>query len=193
MQVLHLDSSIQGELSVSRAITAEVVNQLSVADPDVTVMRRDLVEEPLSHLTLEALGDAGAQRVLEEFLASEIVVIGAGMYNFTIPSQLKAWIDRILVAGKTFSYGAEGPQGLVGNKRVVVVLARGGLFGEGAPFAPLEYAETYLRGVLAFIGITAPEFVIAEGLALGDEVRKVAISAAIERARAVGWSFAQAA
>ena len=189
MQLLHIDSSIQGDLSASRAITASVVDHIRAGKPDLAVVRRDLVAEPLPHLTLDAMGGGD---VLEEFLASQIVVIGAGMYNFTIPSQLKAWIDRILVAGKTFRYGAEGPEGLAGDKRVIVVLARGGAYGEGAPAAALEHAETYLKGVLAFIGIKAPEFVVAEGLAFGDEARHAAISGATDRARLAASDLLQA-
>jgi len=123
---------------------------------------------------------------MEEFQAADIVVIGVAMYNFTIPSQLKAWIDRILVAAQTFWYGADGPEGLANGKCVIAALARGGLYGEGAPSAPMEHAETYLRGVLDFIGIVDPEFIIAEGVALGDGARQAAITTAQERVRSIG-------
>ena len=92
--------------------------------------------------------------MLEEFLAADIIVLGAPMYNFTIPSQLKAWIDRILVAGKTFKYCAQGVEGLAGNKRVIVAISRGGFYGPGTPAAVGEHLETYLRWVFGFIGIT---------------------------------------
>lgn len=189
MQLLHIDSSIQGDASASRAITASIVDHIRAGHPGLAVVRRDLVADPLPHLTLDAMG--GGDEV-EQFLASQIVVIGAGMYNFTIPSQLKAWIDRILVAGKTFRYGAEGPEGLAGEKRVIVVLARGGLYGEGAPAASLEHAETYLKDVFSFIGVAAPEFVVAEGLAFGEEARNTAISAANDRAQSIASDLLQA-
>ena len=104
-------------------------------------------------------------------------MIGAPLYNFTVSSQLKAWIDRILIAGKTFRYGETGPVGLAGDKRVIVALSRGGLYSEGGPTRGHEHAETYLKTVLGFIGIT-PEFVIAEGLLLGDEQRAAAVAQA---------------
>jgi len=100
------------------------------------------------------------------------------MYNFTLPSQLKAWIDRILVAGKTFRYTEGGPEGLAGPKRVIVALARGGKYDEGSPAASLEHLETYLRGVFGFIGIE-PEFVAADGLNFGPEQRAESIRSAL--------------
>jgi len=109
-------------------------------------------------------------------------VIGAPMYNFTIPSQLKAWIDRVLVAGKTFKYGANGPQGLAGGKRVIVAISRGGYYGAGSPAASLEHLETYLRGVFAFMGITNPEFIIADGIQVGPEHREKALAGALQAA-----------
>jgi len=106
------------------------------------------------------------------------VVIGAPMYNFTLPTQLKAWLDRILVAGKTFRYTETGPEGLAGGKRVIVALARGGFYDAGSPAASLEHLETYLRGVFNFIGIE-PEFVAADGLAVGPEQRESSVRQAL--------------
>jgi FMN-dependent NADH-azoreductase len=116
--------------------------------------------------------------VLEEFLAADTVVIGAPMYNFTLPSQLKAWIDRILVAGSTFRYTEAGPEGLAGGKRVIVALARGGFYDGGSPAAGLEHLESYLRGIFNFIGIE-PEFVAADGLNFGPEQREESLKAAL--------------
>jgi len=116
---------------------------------------------------------------VEEFLAADVIVIGAPMYNFTISSQLKAWIDRILVAGKTFRYGTNGPEGLAGDKRVIVAISRGGLYGAGAPSAPLEHVETYLRGVFGFIGVKNLEIVLAEGLMIGPDQRQKAMEDAL--------------
>lgn len=171
MTILRIDSSITGENSVSRQLTARIVDQLRTTPTD-TLIERDLVEQPLDHLTLAAFADSS---ILDEFLSADTVVIGAPMYNFTLPSQLKSWLDRILIAGKTFRYTEQGPEGLVGGKRVIVAVTRGGFYAEGSPAASLEHLETYLRGVFGFIGIT-PEFVHADGINLGAEQREAAIA-----------------
>ncbi len=175
MTILHIDSSITGEKSASRAISRSIVDQLLALNPGTAVVARDLVADPLPHLTLEAFADSS---VLDEFLAADTVVIGAPMYNFTLPTQLKTWLDRILVAGRTFRYTESGPQGLAGGKRVIVALARGGFYDRGSPAASLEHLESYLRGVFDFIGI-APEFVAADGLNIGPEQRDLSIKAAL--------------
>ena len=176
MKLLHLDSSILGENSVSRAVSAAVVTQLKTAHPEAEVAYRDIAAEPLDHLTLAALSDP---TIVDQFLAADVVVIGAPMYNFTIASQLKAWIDRICVAGKTFRYGANGAEGLAGGKRVIVALARGGVYGAGSPAASMEHAETYLRGVFGFLGVTDLEFIIAEGIAMGPDQKATALAGAV--------------
>ena len=173
MTILHIDSSISGENSASRAISRSIVDRLRGADAQVVT--RDLVNEPLPHLTLDAFADTS---VLDEFLGADTIVIGAPMYNFTLPTQLKAWLDRILVAGKTFRYTASGPEGLAGGKRVIVALARGGFYDAKSPAAALEHLETYLRGVFNFI-VIEPEFVAADGLAIGPEQREQSISVAL--------------
>ncbi|MGZ2410683.1 FMN-dependent NADH-azoreductase [Sphingomonas sp. F9_3S_D5_B_2] len=175
MTILHIDSSITGDQSASRAISRSIVGQLRSADSDAQVVTRDLVSEPLPHLTLDAFADSS---ILDEFLSADTVVIGAPMYNFTLPTQLKAWLDRILVAGKTFRYTENGPEGLAGGKRVIVALARGGIYGQGSPAFALEHLETYLAGVFGFIGIK-PEFVAADGLNLGAVQRQQSISQAL--------------
>ncbi len=193
MKLLHLDSSIQGDNSASRAVTAAIVAQARAEYPTLDVTYTDLANAPLPHLTLGAIGDATGQLALEEFLAADIVVIGAGMYNFTIPSQLKAWIDRIVVAGRTFQYGANGVEGLVHAKRVIIALARGGLYGAGTPAASVEHAETYLRDVFRFLGVTDLEVIVAEGLAMGDESRTAAMTAAFDKAKIAASGVALAA
>ena len=175
MTILHIDSSINGENSASRTVSRSIVEQLKSAQWGEEVIYRDLASDPLSHLTLDAFADTS---VLDEFLAADTIVIGAPMYNFTLPSQLKAWIDRILVAGKTFHYTANGPEGLAGGRRVIVALARGGFYDTNSPAASLEHLETYLRGVFNFIGID-PEFVAADGLAVSPEQREESISQAL--------------
>jgi FMN-dependent NADH-azoreductase len=173
--ILHIDSSINGENSASRAISGSIIDKLRASNWGAPVIYRDLAADPLAHLTLDAFADTS---VLDQFLAADTIVIGAPMYNFTLPSQLKAWIDRILVAGKTFHYTENGPEGLAGGRRVIIALARGGFYHEGAPAAGLEHLETYLRGIFNFIGIE-PEFVAADGLATGPEQREAALSAAL--------------
>lgn len=174
MTILHIDSSINGENSVSRTVTRSIVDALQSAPWGEEIIYRDLAAEPLPHLTSRGENP----EITDEFLAADVVVIGAPMYNFTLPSQLKAWIDRILVAGKTFRYGESGPEGLAGNKRVIVAVARGGFYGEGSPAAPLEHVESYLRGVFGFIGIE-PEFVAVDGVNVSPEQRQKSIELAI--------------
>ncbi len=175
MTILHIDSSISGENSASRAITSALVARLKAADRGAAIIYRDLVANPIPHLTLDAFA---ANLDVEEFLAADTVVIGAPMYNFTLPTQLKAWIDRIAIAGRTFRYTESGPVGLAGGKRVIIAVARGGFYHEGAPAAGLEHLETYLRGAFNFIGVE-PEFVAADGLATGPEQREAAIGGAL--------------
>lgn len=177
MNLLHIDSSIQGETSASRTLSAAAIARLKAAHPSATVTYRDLAANPLSHLTLADM--AGEKPVLDEFLAADVVVIGVAFYNFAIPSQLKAWIDRVVVSGRTFSYGPEGSKGLVGGKRVILAIARGGFYAAGGP---LEHAETYLRGVLGFIGVTDPEVIVADGVVTGEEARATAMARALEQA-----------
>lgn len=175
MTILQIDSAITGEHSISRQLTAAIAKQIAGDATAPEIVRRDLAAEPLPHLTLAGMAD---RSVLEEFLSADTVIIGAPMYNFTLPSQLKAWIDRILVAGETFRYTADGPEGLVKNKRVIVALARGGFYDVGSPAAALEHLQTYLGAVLGFIGIE-PEFITADGINLGPEQRQAALVAAL--------------
>jgi FMN-dependent NADH-azoreductase len=182
MKLLHIDSSIQGPNSASRAISAAAVAGLRAHDPRLEVSYRDLAAAPLSHLTLDVFASPDGQEILAEFQAADIIVIGVALYNFSIPSQLKAWLDRILVAGQTFRYGANGPEGLAGDKQAIVALARGNVYGEGTPYVSFEHAETLLRNVFGFIGLTNLEFVIAEGLALGEDTKQASMAAALARA-----------
>jgi FMN-dependent NADH-azoreductase len=197
MKLLHVDASVLGPNSVSRQVTAAIVERLRAATPGLDVVRRDLAAQPLAHLTGEHLaaanGAPGAsalvqdevtagQAALDEFLAADIVVIGAPMYNFTIPTQLKAWIDRILIAGKTFRYGPNGAEGLAGGKRVIVAISRGGFYGADSPTAAAEHLETYLRTVFGFIGVTDLEIIAAEGINVGPEQREKSIAAALQAA-----------
>lgn len=174
MTVLHIDSSISGENSASRQLSRSIVEQIA-AGSEAPIVYRDLATDPLPHLTLEAFADTS---VLDEFFAADTIVIGAPMYNFTLPSQLKAWIDRIVIAGKTFQYTENGPQGLASGKRVIIALARGGFYDEGAPAEGFEFLKRYLTAVFGFIGVN-PEFVAADGLAISPEQRAASLQAAI--------------
>ena len=175
MTILHLDSSINGDNSATRVLTRSVIEQIKGRNWGERIIYRDLAADPLPHLTLDAFADTS---VLDEFLAADTIVIGAPMYNFTLPTQLKAWIDRIAIAGKTFRYTENGPEGLVTGKRVIIAIARGGIYSEGAPARALEHLETYLRGLFNFVGIE-PEFLVAEGLNLGADQREQAIGLAL--------------
>jgi FMN-dependent NADH-azoreductase len=193
MKLLHIDSSILGAGSVSRTLSAAIVAAQTVQHPGLEIVRRDLAAQPLDHLTGAHLAAgqgatpedaslvadiASGQAAIDEFLAADIVVIGAPMYNFSISSQLKAWIDRVAVAGRTFRYTENGPEGLAGGKTVIIASSRGGSYGEGAPTAGLDHQETYLKGLFGFLGVTDLRFIRAEGLALGEEARGKSLATA---------------
>lgn len=192
--ILHIDSSILGGYSVSRALTADIVAKQQTLHPGARVIRRDLVVDAALHLsdahmavfqggqvTNPALGQdlAVGGAYIDDLFAADIIVIGAPMYNFSVPSQLKAWIDRVCVAGRTFQYGAHGPEGLLPKgKKVLIASTRGGVYTGNSPAAPLEHHESYLRGVLGFIGLTDVTVIRAEGLNLGEEPKAAAIAEA---------------
>jgi FMN-dependent NADH-azoreductase len=200
MQLLHIDSSVLGPHSVSRKLSAEIVARQVALHPGIRVTHRDLAADAALHLSPAHLAawqggtmqDAvlGADLAkggayLDEILTADIIVIGAPMYNFTIPSQLKAWIDRVVVAGKTFRYGAQGAEGLLKNRKVFIASSRGNVYAAGSPAAALEHHENYLTGVLSFIGLTDLTIVRAEGLALGTEAKEAAILKAREKIAAM--------
>lgn len=192
MKLLHLDSSIMGNGSASRVISAAVVEHLRETNPILEVTYRDLAAEPIPHMTLDAFLALDKGEDVQQFLDADVVVIGAGFYNFSIPSQLKAWVDRIAVKDKTFAYGENGPVGLAMGKRVIVALARGNVYGEGSPYAAYEHAETLLRSIFGFVGADV-EVIVAEGLGRGDEARRTAIDGALAQAHRTSQSFAIAA
>jgi FMN-dependent NADH-azoreductase len=184
MKLLHLDSSILGQHSASRELGAAVVSRWQRDIPGLEVAYRDLAANPLPHLSGASLAQADADEaatsatVMAEFLATDVLVIGAPMYNFGIPSQLKAWIDRVAVAGKTFRYTAEGPQGLAGGKTVILASSRGGRYAEQPALAGLDHQESYLRTVFGFFGVTDIRIVRAEGVAMGEAAKAQALQAA---------------
>ncbi|OPJ93750.1 FMN-dependent NADH-azoreductase [Enterobacter cloacae subsp. cloacae] len=183
MKLLHIDSSILGEHSVSKKLTADIVSKLSSLHNNLEVTYRDVAAQPLPHLSGSVLAAASGaisepdeqllaavnqgNEIMNEFLAADIVVVGVALYNFGISSQLKAWVDRIAVAGKTFRYTEAGPEGLAGNKKVILAVARGGLYGPDSPAAAFEHAERYMETVFGFVGITDIQKVIAEGVNMG--------------------------
>lgn len=191
MKVLQLDSSILGDASVSRQLTQQVVERLREGGPEVQVVHRELGKEPVAHLTPELLATRGAaaellnalqnreahldEELIAELKSADVLVIGAPLYNFTIPTGLKAWIDRIAVTGKTFRYTEKGPEGLVTGKKAVIVATSGGNYAD----SPVDQMHVgYVKQVLNFIGITDIEVVRAPGLAIGAEVRAHSIAKA---------------
>jgi len=208
MNILHIDSGILGDQSVSRRLTASIVGRLKTDTASAAVTYRDLVTAPLAHLSGAHLMAASAspegieaslaselnagRAALDEFLKADVVVVGAPMYNFAVPTQLKTWIDRILVAGTTFRYTEAGVEGLAKGKKVIVASTRGGHYSGASPISAMDHQETYLSTVFGFIGISDIEFIRAEGLAMGDEAKQTAIAGA-EKAIAEHGRFAAAA
>lgn len=177
-KVLIVQSSPRKDDSVSRQLTRDLIARLGEKE-GLEVVERDLSARPLPHLGTEQLSafftpaekrteaqkEAArlSEEAVDELLAADIVVISAPMWNFSIPSVLKAWIDHVARAGRTFSYGADGPRGLASGKTVYVVSASGSLFSEG-PAVSMDFLEPYLRAVLGFLGMKDVRFVRAEGL-----------------------------
>ena len=196
MKLLHLDSSITGQNSVSRILTAEIVAAQIASHPGIEVVYHDLANEPALHLSPQHLAAfqgapvdseaLGRDLVLggtymEELFAADVLVIGAPMYNFNIPTQLKAWIDRIVVAGRTFRYTEKGPEGLLpAGKKAFIAASSGGFYSGESPARFLEHTVSYLQGVLTHIGIKDVTVFRAEGIGLGPEARGRAIEGALQ-------------
>ena len=179
MNILHIDSSILGANSLTRPLSALTVGRLVSANPGASVEHRDLGEHPIPHLTGADFAARGhtVDPVLEQFKAADVLVIGSPMYNWTISSQLKAWIDRIAVAGETFAYTPQGPKGLAGGKRVIVVTGRGSSMLD-ARYDGFDHQEPYLRTVFRFLGIDDVTFVHAQGVALAADARSAVVGKA---------------
>ena len=202
MKLLHVDSSILGDHSVSRKISAAAVAALRQATPGLEVTYRDLDAWPAPHQSGALLAARGlapelrsadqardvatADAVLEEFLDADVIVLGVPMYNFGIPSQLKSWIDHIAVAGKTFRYSETGVEGLAGGKRVILASARGGFYGADSPAAFLQHQESYLKGFFGFIGVHDVEVVGAEGVNISPDQKQASLTAAVAEASGLG-------
>ncbi|TAL31182.1 MAG: FMN-dependent NADH-azoreductase [Alphaproteobacteria bacterium] len=191
-QILVVDSSPRAQ-SVSRKLTRGIADKLLKQHPEATLKRRDLSAAPLPHLTEDVITSfytrpdrrddklknaiALSDAAVDELLASDIIVIGAPMWNFNVPSVLKAWIDHVVRAGRTFTYGANGAEGLAGGRKAIVALSSGGVYSEG-PAQAMDFQTTYLRSLLSFIGITDVSFVRAEGVSMGEAGYQKALAAA---------------
>jgi FMN-dependent NADH-azoreductase len=193
MKLLHIDSSPLGTQSVSRELTRRIVAQWRASHPGTTVEHLDLDANAPSHLNMNSLGfrlgvnaegltevqkreNAVSEQLVSQFLAADVVVVGAPMYNFSVPSQLKAWIDRIAQAGRTFKYTEQGPVGLAGGKTVIVASTRGGAYSANPALAFLDHQESYLKALFGFLGVTDVRFVRAEGVAMGDAAKAKALA-----------------
>jgi len=187
--ILVLNSSLSGEASVSRLLVADAVTELTQRDPNATLVFRDLAADPIPHLAPDSFAGVRAQattpaefaaralsdELIAELRAADTIVIGAPMYNFSIPSTLRTWFDHVLRPGVTFSYSEAGPKGLIEGKRVIVVESRGGLYSEG-PAQAADFQEPYLRQLLGFIGLTDVTFVRAEKIGYGPDARDQALA-----------------
>lgn len=200
-KLLHIDSSILGGNSVSRQLTAQIVASWRVAHPATEVSYLDLAVDTPSHLSAESLGfrmpaeatlsevqkreNAISEALVSQLLAADVIVVGAPLYNFSIPSQLKAWIDRVAQAGRTFTYTDKGPVGLATGKTVIVASTRGGVYSTSDAGNAMEHQESYLKTVFGFMGMTDVRFVRAEGLAMGDTQKSAAVAAAAVEIKAL--------
>ncbi len=194
MKLLHIDSSVLADNSVSRKLTAQIVAEWSANHAGTTVDYLDLATQAPSHLSADSLGfrlapgaavsdvqkaeNTISEALVQQFLAADVIVVGAPLYNFSIPSQLKAWIDRVAQVGRTFKYTDKGPIGLAGGKTVIVASTRGGMYSTSEGGRAMEHQESYLQTVFGFFGVTDVRIVRAEGLAMGEAGKAQALASA---------------
>jgi FMN-dependent NADH-azoreductase len=193
LKLLHIDSSPLAGASVSRELTRRIVAKWQAAHPGTVVEHLDLAVDAPTHLNMDSLGfrlglaavglsdaqqreNAISERLVSQFVAADVLVVGAPMYNFSVPSQLKAWIDRVAQAGRTFTYTEQGPKGLAGGKTVIVASTRGGTYSTNPALSFLDHQESYLQAVFGFFGITNVRFVRAEGVAMGEAAKAKALA-----------------
>lgn len=195
MQLLHIDSSITGDNSVSRLLTRQIVDAWIAEHPHTQVSHLDLLTDAPAHFTADAMAprtgqteglsdaqvreNAVSERMVSQFLAADVIVVGAPFYNFSIPTQLKAWLDRIAQPGRTFRYTSTGPEGLAKGKTVIVASSRGGFYSTSEQGQAMEHQESYLKVIFGFFGITDVRFVRAEGIGMGPEARAKALENAV--------------
>ena len=188
MKLLHIDSSISGQNSVTRGLTRKIVDQYQAAHPDVQIDYLDLSQQAPNPLTPDALGfrqpdavelsdaqrreNAISEALVSQLIAADVVVVGSPLYNFTVPSQLKAWLDRVAQVGRTFKYTDQGPVGLLGGKTVILALSRGGVYSTSDAGNAMEHQESYLKTIFGFMGVTDIRVVRAEGMDMGPESRE---------------------
>lgn len=191
--ILQLNNSLFGNEGKSSRLADSFVAQLSQREPGARVIRRDLAQSPIPHLTQEAFvaaitapgertpaqtqAAALADTLIDELLAADLLVIGLPVYNFNLPSSLKAWFDRVARAGTTFRYTSHGPEGLLHGKKAYVFATSGGQYAG----TPADFQAPYVKHFLAFLGIDDVSFIYAEGLAMGEEASERALSAADDR------------
>jgi FMN-dependent NADH-azoreductase len=204
--ILLVLSSPRGWQSYSHQFASHVVDDLKSRHPGAKVVVRDVAKEPLPHVVDEAFVSGRAlpperrspaqaealavsDTLVAELAAADVVVLAVPMHNFGLPSSLKAWIDHVVIPGRTFSYSEKGPEGLLKGKKAVVVVARGGVYSEG-PAQQLDFQESYLRAVLGFIGITNVHVVRVEGVAMGEAALKNAMASAKAQSEQVVREFA---
>ena len=189
--VLLVMSSPRGQQSYSQQVARGIVDDLKIAHPAAKIVVRNVARNPLPHVgeafvsgmtqkpeqrsRAETQALALSDALIEELAAADVVVLAVPMYNFGLPSALKAWIDHVVRAGSTFRFGANGPEGLLRNKRAIVVVSRGGVYSDG-PLKQLDFQESYMKSVLGFIGITDVEVVRVEGVAMGDQAVRTAMA-----------------
>lgn len=187
--ILVLNSSVSGQASISRLLVADAVTELTSREPDAKIVFRDLAADPIPHLLPSTVAGVRAQastpaeqearalsdKLIAELRAADVIVIGAPMYNFSVPTTLRSWFDHVLRAGETFRYSEAGPEGLLTGKKVIVVESRGGLYSEG-PAQAIDFQEPYLRQLLGFIGLTDVTFIRAEKIGYGPEARDQAVA-----------------
>lgn len=199
-QILLVTTSPRGADSYSNQVAQALVAKLQAAAPGAKLVSRDFAEAPLPHVgedyvvgrmlpvdqrsTAQATSVALSDALIAELFASDTIVIASPMYNFGVPSTLKAWIDHLARAGHTFAYGANGPTGLVTGKKVYLVVARGGVYSEG-PMSGHNFQEPYLRTVLGFLGMTDVELIAVEGIAFGPEATEKAVDGALGKVAAL--------
>ena len=198
MNILYVTSSPRGSASYSNRVAAEVLDELRVRNPGATVITRDLVRDPLPHIGDDFVAATRApngpqtdnQRALlaqsdalvDELFAADVIVIAAPMINFTIPTNLKAWIDYVARAGRTFRYSEKGPEGLVTGKQVILVAARGGVYADAGK--ALDFQVPYVKSVLGFLGMNDVEVLEVEGTAYGPDAAEKAVAAATAKLHA---------
>jgi FMN-dependent NADH-azoreductase len=195
--ILYLTSSPRGSDSYSSSVATRVIEELRRIHPGASVTTRDLARDPLPHVDADFVVAtrspngpqtdtqramlARSDALVDELLKADILVIASPMYNFGIPSTLKAWIDHVCRAGRTFRYTEKGPEGLAKGKRAILIDARGGIYSSG-PAQAMNHQSTYLRTVLGFLGINDVEEIDVEGIGLGPDAAKKAIEAGLKRA-----------